>query len=39
MILTVFYHVSQTFYDSSTNIIYNLSATIYNGMGSKKWND
>ena len=33
MILTVFYHVLQTYYDSSTSVVCNVSGTIWNGMG------
>ena len=36
MILTVFYHVLQTYYDSSTNVVCNVSGTICNGMGNKE---
>ena len=36
MILTVFYHVLQTYYDSRTSVVSNVSGTIWNGMGNKE---
>ena len=36
MILTVFYHVLQTYYDSNTSVVCNVSGTIWNGTGNKE---